>query len=58
VEQAAVLTQTEFGEMIKKQGEIVAAHTQHSKAIFQNHPRDRLMALQLREMYDEYPPPR
>ncbi|MEA2730504.1 MAG: hypothetical protein QOD93_4893 [Acetobacteraceae bacterium] len=57
VEQAAVLAQAEFGEAIKGQGELIAPHNQNLKAIFQRHVQDRLMSLQLREMYDEYPPP-
>jgi hypothetical protein len=57
VEQAAALAQAEFGETIKEQGEIIAAHNQNFKAIFQKHVQDRLMSLKLREMFDEYPPP-
>jgi hypothetical protein len=57
VEQAAVLAQAEFGEAIKGQGELIAPHNQNLKAILQRHVQDRLMSLQLREMYDEYPPP-
>jgi hypothetical protein len=52
-----VLAQEEFGETIKEQGEIIAPHNQNFKAIFQKHVQDRLMALQLRETFDEYPPP-
>jgi hypothetical protein len=57
VDQAAMLARNEFAEKIKDQGELIASHNQHLKAIFQKHVRDCLMALQLREMYDEYPPP-
>jgi hypothetical protein len=57
VEQAAVLARNEFAEKIKDQGELIAPHNQHLKAIFQKHVRDCLMSLQLREMYDDYPPP-
>jgi hypothetical protein len=56
-DQAAVLAQEEFGQTIKDQEEMIAPHNQNFKAIFQKHVQDRLMSLQLREMYDEYPPP-
>lgn len=55
--QAMVATREEFGAMIKDQGELIAPHKQHLGAMFQKHVQDRLMSLQLREMYDEYPPP-
>ena len=57
VEQAAVLARKEFAKKIEDQGEVIAPHTLNLKAIFQKHVRDCLMSLQLREMYDEYPPP-
>jgi hypothetical protein len=51
------MAQKEFAEKIEDQGEAIAPHTLNLKAIFQKHLRDCLMSLQLREMYDEYPPP-
>jgi hypothetical protein len=57
VAQAAVLAKEEFAENMTHQGELIAPHNQNFKAVFQRRVQERLMALQLREMYDDYPPP-
>jgi hypothetical protein len=57
IKQAMAATRKEFGAMINEQGELIAPHKQHLKAMFQKHVQDRLMALKLRETFDEYPPP-
>jgi hypothetical protein len=57
LEKAAVLAKEEFGETMIDQGEVIAAHAQNFKAIFQRHVNEQLMSQQLREMYDKYPPP-
>jgi hypothetical protein len=57
IRKAMAATQAEFAAHIQDQGELIAPHKQHLKAMFQKHVQDCLMALQLRETFDEYHPP-
>jgi hypothetical protein len=57
IKQAMVATQAEFATYVQEQGELIAPHKQHVKAMFQKHVQDRLMSLQLKETLEDYPPP-
>jgi hypothetical protein len=57
VKQAAALARREFAGTAKRQGKTIASHAQPFKTVLQMDGDTRLISLQLRATFDEYPAP-